>query len=157
MSDFPTPRLVAEETGDYVLEQQAYLELVYTAQALSAKLGEVFAAARLSGKQYNVLRALRRAGEPGLTPSQILEQLVERGADVTRLVDRLIRQGLVSRRHAEDDRRVVLITLTARGHDLVASLDAPVLAAHKAQLGHMSAADLAGLIGLLRTARQSDG
>lgn len=157
MSDFPTPGLVAKETGAYVPEQQAYLELVYTAQALSAKLGEVFAAAGLSGKQYNVLRALRRSGEPGLTPSQIHEQLVERGADVTRLVDRLIRQGFVSRRHGEDDRRVVLITLTARGQDLLASLDAPVLAAHKAQLGHMLEADLAALIALLQTARQGGG
>lgn len=150
---FRTPDLVVEETGDYVPEQQAYLNLIRTARALGEELAQLLAGHGLSGKQYNLLRAVRRAGAQGATPSQIGEQMTDRRADVTRLVDRLVRDGLVSRQHDERDRRVVRITLTARGAEVLQGLDAPIVELHRRQLGHMGPAELERLSGLLKKAR----
>lgn len=151
---FSTPDLVVKETGRFVPEQQAYLNIVRTAQVLGADLAELLSRHGLSGKQYNVLRAIRRGGKPGLTASQISEQMTDRGADVTRLVDRLVRDGSVDRRHDEADRRVVRASLTARGAKRLRALDAPLIERHRGHLGHLSAKEIDTLIALLKKARR---
>jgi DNA-binding MarR family transcriptional regulator len=153
MERFVTPDLVIEETGDAVPEQQAYLNLIRTAEVLSIGLSDMLGAHGLSGKQYNILRALRRGGPEGLTISQVGEQMTDPRADVTRLMDRLERERWVERHHDTRDRRVVRAQLTRSGAELLARLDAPVVALHQAQLGHMTPGELGHLIALLRKAR----
>jgi len=150
---FPTPRLVAAETGTPVPERQAWLQLIRTAQELGAPLTALFEAHALSGRQYNVLRALRRAGDAGLTAGEIAAQMTDPSADTTRLVDRLVRQGLVARHPDAADRRVVHVRLTEVGAGRLAAMDAPLIEVHRAQFGHMTAEELAQLIALLRRAR----
>ena len=150
---FPTPDLVVQETGAYVPEQQAYLNIMRTAEVLGAQLTELFARHGLSGKQYNALRAIRRGGELGLTASEIGEQMTDRRADVTRLVDRLEREGRVERRHDATDRRVVRAVLTDDGAELLRTLDGPLVETHRRQLGHLSTEEVEMLIVLLRKAR----
>jgi DNA-binding MarR family transcriptional regulator len=153
MESFQTPALVIEETGDPVPEQQAYLNLIRTAEILSIQLSDLFGEHGLSGKQYNILRALRRGGPDGLTISQIGEQMTDPRADVTRLMDRLEREHWVERQHGTEDRRVVRAHLTKAGAELLARLDAPIVALHRAQLGHMTSRELDRLSALLRKAR----
>lgn len=150
---FQTPDLVVEETGAYVPEQQAYLQIMRTAELLGSDLSELFARHGLSGKQYNVLRALRRGGPAGLTASEIGAQMTDHRADVTRLVDRLVRECLVERRVDEQDRRIVRTTLTERGRNKLKEIDGPLLEVHRRQLGHMSERQLEQLINLLKRAR----
>jgi DNA-binding MarR family transcriptional regulator len=150
---FPTPSLVAEETGP-LPEQQAWLQLIRTAQVLGQPLGTLFDAHGISGRQYNVLRALRRAGQSGLTAGEVARQLTDPAADTTRLVDRLVRDGLARRSTDARDRRAVRVHLTEAGAALLARLDAPLLAVHRDQFGHMAPAELATLVALLRKARR---
>ncbi len=149
---FATPELVVAETGAYVPEQQAYLQIVRTAEELAAGLQALLAADGLSGLQYNALRAIRRAGDTGLTVGEIGRQLTRPGADVTRLVDRLVREDLVARAPAAD-RRAVRVRLTEAGAARLAALDGPILDLHRAQLGHLDPDELDTLVGLLRRAR----
>lgn len=151
---FEMPDLVVRETGVLSPEQQAYLHLMRTAQSLGADLTVLFEGAGLSGKQYNVLRSLRRAGEAGAIVSDIARQMTDRSADVTRLVDRLVRDGLASRAHDEADRRVVRVRLSEKGAAVLQALDAPLLETHRRQLGHMTPEELAQLVALLRKARR---
>lgn len=151
---FPTPDLVVEETGRYVPEQQAYLNILHTAQFFGADLTELFAAHGLSGKQYNVLRAIRRGGDQGLTATEIGQQMTDRRADVTRLVDRLVREGLVDRDHDKNDRRVVRAKLTDKASKLLRALDRPLVETHRRQLGHLSKKEIETLIALLKKARR---
>ena len=151
---FETPDLVVRETGVLSPEQQAYLQLMRTAQTLGADLSALFAQAGLSGKQYNALRSLRRAGDDGATVSEIARQMTDRRADVTRLVDRLVRDGLAIRAHDTGDRRVVRVHLSDKGAALLASLDAPLLETHRRQLGHMAVPELEALVRLLKKARR---
>ena len=64
---FSIPDLVVEETGKFVPEQQAYLQLARTAGILQNDLKAFFKSYKLSEKQYNALRAVRRAGYQGIT------------------------------------------------------------------------------------------
>lgn len=150
---FRTPDLVVTETGKYVPEQQAYLNLIRTAEVLGQRVSDLMSGHGISGKQYNVLRAIRRGGKGGLSISQISEQMTDPRADVTRLLDRLVRDGLVDRQPDEADRRVVRTYLTEAGANLLQSLDEPLLATHKDQFGHLSKAEIEQLTDLLRKTR----
>lgn len=152
MDSFETPDLVARETGR-VPEQEAYLNLIRTAEVLSGPLTDLLARFGLSGKQYNVLRAIRRGGGDGETVSRIGEQMTDPRADMTRLLDRLERDGLTERRHDRQDRRVVRVVLTEQGRARLAGIDEPLVALHRAQFAHMSPQALRDLVSLLALAR----
>lgn len=152
MKKFQTPDLVAKETGK-LLEQEVYLNLVRTAEEMRLPLVDLLAGFGLSGKQYNALRAIRRGGSEGETPSGIGAQMAEPRADVTRLLDRLEREALVERRHDERDRRVVRVLLSEPGNKLLADIDGPLLQLHRNQFAHMRSEDLEALSRLLVLAR----
>jgi DNA-binding MarR family transcriptional regulator len=154
MDRFKTPKLVVEETGIYVTEQQAYLNLIRTAEVLGTMLSDLLAKSGISGKQYNILRAVRRHGEKGATISAIGDQMTDPRADVTRLIDRLEREGFVGRRHDKADRRVVRVILTKRGDVLLTSLDKPVVDLHRRQFANLTQDEMSTIIRLLQKTRQ---
>jgi DNA-binding MarR family transcriptional regulator len=80
----------------------------------------------ISSEQYNVLRILRGAGGAGLPTLEIADRMLSRSPNITRLVDRLIAKKLVRRVRSRQDRRVVMITITPEGRELLAQLDAVV-------------------------------
>jgi len=71
----------------------------------------------LTAQQAEILFRCSRAGE--LTPKQLTNLLITDNAGVTRLVDRLERKGLVTRRASANDRRSVTVRLTRSGTALV--------------------------------------
>jgi DNA-binding MarR family transcriptional regulator len=150
---FDLPRRVVYETGKTVPGQIAYLELMRTADGMRTETGALFSAHGLSGKQYNALRAIRRAGDDGALIGQIQAELVEIGPDTTRLVDRLERAGLVTRLRGTDDRRAVKVLLTSEGHKVLKALDAPLVALHQAQFARLTKADITSLLTLMRKIR----
>jgi DNA-binding MarR family transcriptional regulator len=140
-------------------EQEAYLNLLRTFTVLEEPIGRLLKSRGLSEATYNTLRILRgeqRAGNDGVSCNVIGERLISRVPDVTRLVDRLERKGLAKRSRAKEDRRVVRISITARGLDLLEKLDRPLMDAHKRQLEHMSREELVELNRLLVKARRPD-
>jgi DNA-binding MarR family transcriptional regulator len=93
--------------------------------------------AQLTTHQYNVLRILRGSHSARLACSDIAERMIERDPDITRLVDRLERRGLVKRSRSRQDRRVVEVGITDKGLTLVRGLDGHVQRLPKALLGHL--------------------
>ncbi|MBV9881010.1 MAG: MarR family transcriptional regulator [Gemmatirosa sp.] len=136
-------------------EQEVYLALLRLSSELTGQFAELFRDAGLSSAQYNVLRILRGAGDAALTCGEIGDRLVTRDPDVTRLLDRLERQGHVARSREREDRRVVTTRITAAGLDVLASLDAPVAELHRRQLGHLGAERLRALLDLLAAAAEA--
>jgi DNA-binding MarR family transcriptional regulator len=134
------------------LEQEAALNLRRTCEALAAFEAETFRATELSPTQYNVLRILRGAGEP-LPCGEIASRMITREPDMTRLLDRLEKRGLLSRQRQHADRRVVLINITSKGLEMLSGLDDIVRDTHKRQLGHLGERRLKQLIELLEQAR----
>lgn len=135
------------------LEEEAYLNVLRTANALSDEIGDLLRAHQLTPPQYNVLRILRGAGERGLTASDIGERMITRDPDVTRLVDRLEKRGLVERWRCTEDRRVVWTRIAPAGLAALAPLDTPLHDLHASQLAHLGEEKLRTLVALLEEAR----
>lgn len=135
-----------------VLEEQVFVNLMLTADLLSRRLEPVLKAAEISSTQYNVLRILRGA-PAGLPCGEIGSRMISRDPDITRLLDRLEKRGLVSRCRETRDRRLVLTRITDAGRELLTRLDAPVLNVHQMQLGHLGQGKLRTLLALLQDAR----
>jgi DNA-binding MarR family transcriptional regulator len=133
-------------------EEAAFLDLLRTADMLSRGAFEVLKAEDLSSTQYNVLRILRGAPE-GLPCGEIAGRLITRDPDVTRLLDRMEKRGLISRARDSRDRRMVLARITAEGLKLVNRLDEPVQQMHRKLLGHLGKEKLRALRELLAAAR----
>jgi MarR family transcriptional regulator, organic hydroperoxide resistance regulator len=135
-------------------EEELFLNILRSSDLLGRRVGDVLKASELSATQYNVLRILRGAGTDGLACGEIGERMVTRDPDITRLLDRLEKRGLVGRNREKEDRRVVTARITAAGLDLLKKLDDPVTQMHKTQLGHLEAKQQETLIRLLETARE---
>jgi DNA-binding MarR family transcriptional regulator len=103
----------------------------------------------LSPAQYNVLRILRGAGPEGATCGEVIDRLIQRDPDVTRLLDRLERRDLIDRGRDSRDRRIVRTRITARGLEMLAALDEPVDELHARRVGHLSDRQMADLRKLL--------
>ncbi|HTU33666.1 MAG TPA: MarR family transcriptional regulator [Candidatus Acidoferrum sp.] len=134
------------------VEEAAFLDLLRTCDVLSRGLQDVLKPTELSPTQYNVLRILRGARE-GLMCGEIANRMITRDPDITRLLDRMEKRGLISRSRETKDRRVVLTRITQQGLKILAELDGPILAAHRKQLGHLGPARLQQLAQLLREVR----
>lgn len=133
-------------------EEAAFLDLLRTSDILSRGVIGVLKSAQLSPTQYNVLRILRGSRQ-GLTCGEIASRMITRDPDITRLLDRMEKRGLISRCRETKDRRMVVAKITPEGLRLLARLDQPVLEAHRKQLGHLGPERLRKLTELLRAAR----
>lgn len=157
MSDRVT-RTVAEEIGQRIpfrsRGQEAMVSLLRTADVIRWALGQGMASEDLTLQQYNVLRILRGAGEEGLPTLEIGARMVERHPGVTRLVDRLVKKGLVERRRSDRDRRVVRCAITDEGRIVLERLDGVVEDtddAVRAVLGEERLGDLIAMLDELRS------
>jgi len=130
------------------LEEQVFVALAITSDQLARRLEPVLRAADISPTQYNVLRILRGAPE-GLACTEIGDRMISRDPDITRLLDRLEKRGLVSRCRQKSDRRMILTRITQAGLNLLLQLDAPVLDTHRLLLGHLGPEKLLALLQLL--------
>src|SRR5688500_19762967 len=113
-------------TGLTGAAQEVFLDILRTAEALKMDVEELLKQSGLSSTQYNALRILRGAGSDGLTCQEIIDRMVTRDPDMTRLLDRLEDRGLVVRARSQEDRRVGRASLTEEGVRLVEQLDDPV-------------------------------
>src|SRR5436305_5552418 len=144
-------RLAMNRGGNQTLpaEDRAFSALQKAANQLAQQADQLLKANGLTGAQYNVLRILRGAGPDGLACSSIGERMISHDSDMTRLLDRMEKRGLITRTRQSDDRRVVKTRITPTGLEKLKKLDAPVRALHKRQFAHMNATKIGGLTALL--------
>ena len=101
--------------------------------------------------EFDVLSALRRAGEPyQLSPGTLVTQTLVTSGTMTNRIDRLAESGLVRRLPAPADRRGVLVRLTAAGLERVDAAMADLLDVERDLLTELDETDRAQLSGLLR-------
>lgn len=152
----PQPQRVLTEPrepralGPNPLAQETFLNLVRAHERLYAEFQRFFADRGVTFQQFNVLRILYvRDDGGGLSCHQIGQRLLNRVPDITRLLDRLEKAGLVERFRSTADRRVVLTRLTREGSSLVERIHPELLAAHEQQLAHLDQQELEQLNALL--------
>src|ERR1700722_5786214 len=134
-------------------EQEAYLNLWRTYDRLRMLEDELFGGHGLTAQQYNALRLLRGSHPERLPTLAGAARLVARAPAITRMIDRLAERGLVDRERPADNRRVVLVGITAAGLELLRKRDGPVRECNRRQLGHLKPEELAELVRLLRRSR----
>ena len=138
-------------------EEELYLSLIRTADMLTRHASKLLKEVGISHAQYNVMRILRGAGADGLPCGEISARLITRDPDVTRLLDRLTARGLVGRGRSTGDRRVVSARITEAGLNLLASLDKPVIDAHKEQFKFLNENEIRAMLDQLTKVRESLG
>ncbi|HET9993943.1 MAG TPA: MarR family transcriptional regulator [Candidatus Acidoferrum sp.] len=131
------------------LEERLFLALLKTADALGLEAEQLIKSAGLTSTQYNVLRILRGAQPAGLACRAISDRMISHDPDMTRLLDRLEKRGLITRERQKDDRRVVKTHITREGLEVLKPLDHPMRELHKRQFRHMAAGRLKTLSQLL--------
>jgi DNA-binding MarR family transcriptional regulator len=131
------------------IEDQVFVAILKSADALAAQAEQLLKTSGLTGAQYNVLRILRGAGPEGLPCSGISERMISRDPDMTRMLDRMESRQWISRERQTEDRRVVKARITEEGLKLLKKMDAPVRELHKRQFAHMSAARQKTLLELI--------
>ncbi|MFT4287725.1 MarR family winged helix-turn-helix transcriptional regulator [Nocardioides sp.] len=112
---------------------------------------EAFQASHIESWEFDVLAALRRAGDPyELSPGRLLRETLVTSGTMTNRVDRLAARGLVERYPDPEDRRGVLVRLTPEGKDAVDGAFTALLDAERAFLTSLSPKQQADLAALLR-------
>lgn len=98
------------------------VNLIYTYNWLMEQSKRFFEKADLTPQQYNILRILRGAGKP-LSTLQIRQRMLDKMSDTSRIVDRLLKKGLVEKMVCKNDRRLVDVTISEKGMTLLNKLD----------------------------------
>jgi MarR family 2-MHQ and catechol resistance regulon transcriptional repressor len=100
---------------------RALMELLRTADTVWNASRVFFERWDLSPSQFNVLNLLR-FNPAGLSQTDLSRQLIMHRSNVTGLVDRLEKRGLVARREVAADRRAYNVALTAAGARLLGGI-----------------------------------
>jgi DNA-binding MarR family transcriptional regulator len=102
--------------------QKMGINIIFTANWLNEHVATFLNKEDITVQQYNILRILRGSDVP-LSTLQIRERMLDKMSDTSRIVDRLIVKDLVQKSACKADKRLVDITLTEKGLQLVIKLD----------------------------------
>ncbi|MFM8770995.1 MAG: MarR family winged helix-turn-helix transcriptional regulator [Candidatus Kapaibacterium sp.] len=114
-------------------QQEAVVGILSCADIINRRMDELVAPFEITLPQYNVLRILRGVHPDGHPRGEITSRMIQQAPDVTRLIDRLERQGLVIRGKSPDDGRLSMSFITQKGLSLLSELD-PILRRFDRQL-----------------------
>jgi DNA-binding MarR family transcriptional regulator len=102
--------------------QKSAINLIYTYNWVTEKITKLFDEWDITTQQFNILRILRGAGQP-LSTLQIRQRMLDKMSDTSRIVDRLLKKGLVKKNICKMDRRLVDVTITDKGKKLLENID----------------------------------
>lgn len=125
----PMPKIyeeISQRKPEHRPSQVAVVTIFRTADVLHHAVERALFPFGVSTEQYNVLRILRGAGENGLPTLEISSRMLSRSPNITRLLDRLIAKKLARRSRLKGDRRVVMVSATPQGLELLRHLDGVV-------------------------------
>lgn len=117
---------------------EAIYEIIKTGHWITDSITRELKAYGIYEPQYNVLRILRGAKGKPISVNTILENMVQRSSNVTRIVDKLETKGLVERALSTEDRRKMDIVITNDGIQLLKKLDQKVADFHQPMVTNLS-------------------
>lgn len=121
--------------------EEALLNVLVAAGYIRERLEQTCAGHGITAAQYNVLRILNGGPPDGYARREILERMIERAPDCTRLIDRLEKQGYVRRNRTRSDRRLSLTQITARGRELLGRMIGDIQDVQQRVAGRLSPRD----------------
>lgn len=128
--------------------QKVMVNLIFTGNWVQEKVKKILEQEELTPQQYNILRILRGSKEP-LSTLQIRERMLDKMSDTSRIVDRLVKKELVQKKPASTDKRLVDVTISSKGLQILQKLE-PLTATLDAVVGdHLTEAEAKTLNNLL--------
>lgn len=103
--------------------QKVTVNIIYTSNWLDSEQSGFLKKHDLSSQQYNVLRILRGQYPNPITVNEIIERMLDKMSNASRLVDKLLLKGLVERNQRATDRRACDVSITKKGLDILAEID----------------------------------
>ncbi|MDX5419389.1 MAG: MarR family transcriptional regulator [Hymenobacteraceae bacterium] len=103
--------------------QKAYINLVYTAGRVQQEQSAQFKQYGVTLPQYNILRILRGQYPKPATVSLLIERMLDKTSNASRIVDKLVVKELVTRHQCPNDRRTVDVLITEKGLALLKEMD----------------------------------
>jgi DNA-binding MarR family transcriptional regulator len=105
------------------IEEELLVSLLRTTDVLQERFEQIVRPFNISMTQYNVLRILRGAEPEGHPCGAIGERMIAREPDVTRLLERMEKAGLIKRARQSSDRRVVVTRISSAGLKLLDEIE----------------------------------
>jgi DNA-binding MarR family transcriptional regulator len=104
-------------------DQKAIVNIIFTYHWVTEKLKNILSVEGITMQQYNILRILRGSDPTPLSTLSIRERMLDKMSDTSRIVERMLRNGLVGKRICSTDKRLVDINLTCAGKKMLLRLD----------------------------------
>ncbi len=134
---------------------EAFLHLLRTSSDLFDAFGRMLAGHAISKGRFIVLILLNRDPDTPVNPADLADRANVTRATMTGLIDTLERDGLVRRTHAPDDRRMLLVQLTAKGRRYLEGILPEYFRRIAAVMGRLSVTDRHTLVGLMGKIEQN--
>ena len=143
--------------SNFLLPQEALLNVYYTASRIRKKAGEFFRLHGLTDVQYNVLALLKhQSGDRGgLTQVELSRMMLVNRANITTLIDRMEKANFVARRPVPDDRRYNIIQLTPHGHKMFDAVEGIYQRKIAEIMSVLEQTELESLVAMLETVRNN--
>lgn len=103
--------------------EKLLVNIMYTNSWLMEQQASIFKPFGITVPQYNVLRILRGAHPNPCTINSLIERMLDRMSNASRIVDRLEAKGLVERKVCPSDRRAKDVVITDEGLKLLETVD----------------------------------
>jgi len=100
----------------------AAVNIIYTSNWLRDISLPIYKKHNILSQHYNILRIVNGSFPNSVSPGYIKEVMLDKGRDLTRLVDKLVKLGYVERKLCKDNRRKMKITITQQGSDVINSI-----------------------------------
>ncbi len=98
----------------------AFIKLTRAVNAIETRLNNASSMGDLTATQFGVLETLFHLGD--LSLHEVGRKLLKSGGNITLVVDNLEKRGLVKRQRCQTDRRVIYVSLTEEGHNLIGEI-----------------------------------
>lgn len=99
--------------------QKLAINILFTSNWLSANSTKILKPYGISPQQYNVLRILKGQSPKAISVSNIMERMIDKMSNTSRLVEKLRQKELIERVTCESDRRQVDVKITHKGLTLL--------------------------------------
>ena len=102
--------------------QKAAINLIFSSNWLNEKIKYLLESEDITQQQYNILRILKECQQP-LSTLQIRSRMLDRMSDTSRIVERMLKKGLVEKRTCPSDKRLVDVSISHKGLELLEKLE----------------------------------
>lgn len=118
-------------------KEKAIVNIIYTNNWMFLNYSKNLKKYDLSNQQYNVLRILNGQNGKPITINEIIERMLDKMSNASRLVDKLLAKGLVSREQRQGNRRACDVILTEQGKVFLEEVKAD-MNANEAKMSHLT-------------------